>query len=87
MQGMLPHASAPNRSPRSRRTLILSYRAADAFPIYFGESIVRAEAYVRHVRGEPAAYARFSQERIPIPRYPRETKSLYELQELSRAAR
>ena len=34
MNAMTPHASAPNTSSRPRRTLILSYRAADAFPIY-----------------------------------------------------
>ena len=32
MDAMLPHASVTNRSRRPRRTLILSYRAADAFP-------------------------------------------------------
>jgi hypothetical protein len=81
---MTPHASAPNNSSRARRTLILSYRAADAFPVYCGEATYRAETFVRHARGEPAGSARFSLERIAIPRYPQETKSLYELQELSR---
>ena len=37
MHGMTPHASTTNRSERSRRTLILSYRAArftmSEFPI------------------------------------------------------
>jgi ectoine hydroxylase-related dioxygenase (phytanoyl-CoA dioxygenase family) len=84
MHSMTPHASAPNNSSRARRTLILSYRAADAFPVYCGEATYRAEAFVRHARGEPAGSARFSLERIAIPRYPQETKSLYELQELSR---
>jgi len=84
MHCTMPHASAPNRSSRARRTLILSYRAADAFPIYLGDMTPRAEAHVRQARGEPAACARCSPGRIPIPRYPRETKSLYELQELSR---
>src|ERR1700691_4146819 len=34
MHGLTPHASAPNTSPKPRKTLILSYRATDAFPIY-----------------------------------------------------
>ena len=32
---MTPDASVTNRSNRPRRTLILSYRAADAFPGLF----------------------------------------------------
>ncbi len=81
---MMPHASAPNTSSSPRRTLILSYRAGDAFPIYLGEMTVGLEAHVRHVRGERLNTARLSMSVFPIPRYPRETKSLYELQELSR---
>ena len=86
MHAMLPHASAPNSSGRPRRTLILSFRATDAFPVYLGETTLRAEAHVRHVRGQPAAQARFTFAHIPIPRYPAQTRSLYELQELSRRA-
>jgi phytanoyl-CoA hydroxylase len=84
MNGMTPHASVTNHSQRPRRTLILSYRAADAFPVYFGETTVRAETYVRQVRGEPAPAARFSMTEIPIPRQLKQTASLYELQDLSR---
>jgi len=36
MHCMTPHASTTNTSSLPRRTLILSYRAADAFPIYAG---------------------------------------------------
>jgi hypothetical protein len=36
------------------------------------------------VRGEKLATARFNIPSFPIPRYPRQIKSLYELQELSR---
>ena len=67
--GLAPHASSPNRSSRPRRTLILGYRAADAFPIYLGEM--------------SSNVARFDMDRVFVPHYPRETKSLYELQELS----
>jgi phytanoyl-CoA hydroxylase len=84
MNGMTPHASVINISPRPRRTLILSYRAADAFPIYFGETTIRAETYVRQSRGEPAPAARFTLREIAIPRQLRQTASLYELQDLSR---
>jgi ectoine hydroxylase-related dioxygenase (phytanoyl-CoA dioxygenase family) len=88
MHCMTPHASVTNRSNRPRRTLILSYRAADAFPIYVGEMTVSNEAHVRHVRGERLATARFAGlASFSIPRYPRKTASLYELQELSRAGR
>ena len=46
---------------------------------------VSSEAHVRHVRGEPLATARFSgMASFPIPRYPRKTASLYDLQDLSR---
>lgn len=85
MDALTPHASLTNTSSRPRRTLILSYRAADAFPIYCGEMTVKGEAHARRVRGRPAPAARFAMpERFPIPRYPRATASLYELQELSR---
>lgn len=87
MHAMTPHASVTNRSSRPRRTLILSYRAADAFPIYIGEMTAKNEAHVRHVRGERTSLARVTLGEFPIPRYPRKTASLYELQELSRAGR
>jgi phytanoyl-CoA hydroxylase len=85
MNAMTPHASAPNTSSRSRRTLILSYRAADAFPIYVEGQTPSLEAGARLVRGESPTGARFSMTSFPIPRYPKQTKSLYELQDLSRA--
>jgi len=85
MHGMTPHASAPNTSSQPRRTLILSYRAADAFPIYVAESTADAERHVRRVRGPQLSAARFEAGSFPIPRYRQKTKSLYELQELSRA--
>jgi ectoine hydroxylase-related dioxygenase (phytanoyl-CoA dioxygenase family) len=85
MNAMTPHASAPNTSRRSRRTLILSYRAADAFPIYVEGMTPNLEANVRQVRGERSSAARFTMSSFPMPRYPKQTKSLYELQELSRA--
>jgi phytanoyl-CoA hydroxylase len=83
MDAMTPHASSPNNSPFPRRTLILSYRAADAFPIYLGEFSPEHEAHVRLVRGDWSETARFTMDSFPIPRYPQKTRSLYELQEIS----
>lgn len=84
MHCMTPHASTTNTSNCPRRTLILSYRAADAFPVHTGEGTVAAEAHVRHVRGQRLNVARFSMTEFPIPRQLHKTASLYELQELSR---
>ena len=86
MHCMTPHASVTNRSNRPRRTLILSYRAADAFPIYSGDVTVELERATRLVRGKPAESARFSFQEFPIPRRKQRVASLYELQELSRKA-
>ena len=85
MHGMTPHASAPNVSSRPRRTLILSYRAADAVPLYCGSMTVKGERFVRLVRGELASEARFDGDSFPIPLYREDTASLYELQAQSRA--
>ncbi|MCU1275513.1 MAG: Mitomycin antibiotic biosynthesis protein [Bryobacterales bacterium] len=87
LHGMTPHASAPNTSAHARRTLILGYRAADAYPIYAGETTVHAERHVRLVRGERSPRARFGMQDIPIPRYQDIPKSLYELQRRFREER
>jgi phytanoyl-CoA hydroxylase len=84
MHCMTPHASTTNTSRLPRRTLILSYRAADAFPIYVGPATLDAEAHVRLVRGQQLNVARFSVTEFPVPKQQRKTASLYELQELSR---
>ncbi|NKB70186.1 MAG: phytanoyl-CoA dioxygenase family protein [Candidatus Latescibacteria bacterium] len=85
MNGMVPHASNTNNSARDRRTLILSYRAADAFPIYCGEMTGKTEVFSRLVRGQWAPSARFDMEAFPIPQYRQKVvASLYDLQEQSR---
>jgi len=84
MNCMTPHASVTNRSNRPRRTLILSYRAADCFPVYAGEATSELEVSSRLVRGKYSDFARFSFQQFPIPRRKQRTASLYELQELSR---
>ena len=80
MHCMAPHASAPNTSSQPRRTLILSYRAADAFRIYDGETTTSGEAVVRLVRGRRRDVARFTMNEFPIPTYPGKFISLYDLQ-------
>ena len=80
MHCVLPHNSLPNRSPQSRRTLIYSYRAADAHPIYYGESVLKFEAKVRLVRGSPSPVARFGGPPPVVPRLAGAMKSLYEMQ-------
>jgi phytanoyl-CoA hydroxylase len=80
MQCTTPHSSRPNHSPRSRRTLILSYRAADAYPIYIGQMTAVGEAPVRLVRGHSSPSARIAFSQIAIPKYKRAITSLYDLQ-------
>lgn len=84
MHCMVPHASLPNTSSHSRRTLILSYRSADAFPIYHSEMTHKNEAGIVLVRGKWASSARMTLSEFPIPKYPRNIASLYDLQETSR---
>jgi ectoine hydroxylase-related dioxygenase (phytanoyl-CoA dioxygenase family) len=84
MHCMTPHASVTNRSSRPRRTLILSYRAADCYPVYTGDITDELECCTRQVRGKPASSARFTFQQFPIPRRKQHVASLYELQELSR---
>jgi hypothetical protein len=84
MHCMTPHASITNRSDRPRRTLIVSYRAADAFPIYAGDATSDHERFVRLVRGSTSNSARFTFQQFPIPSQKQKTASLYELQELLR---
>lgn len=81
LHGMTPHASAPNTSAHARRTLILGYRAPDAYPIYLGETTLHAESHVRLVRGKQLSNARFGTLPMPIPRYEGVAKSLYDLQQ------
>jgi ectoine hydroxylase-related dioxygenase (phytanoyl-CoA dioxygenase family) len=84
LHGLTPHASVANRSDRARRTLILSYRAADAFPLHLAGVTDEAEKHVRLVRGRAHAQARLSRRSIPVPRYRKRLASLYELQRSSR---
>ncbi len=86
MHCMTPHASVTNTSPQPRRTLILSYRAADAYLLYYGVMSSTGDNHTRLVRGKPLANARFTMREFPVPRYESKSASLYDLQERSRAA-
>jgi phytanoyl-CoA hydroxylase len=83
MHAMTPHASVTNLSNRPRRTVILSYRAADSFPLFTGDTN-EMEGFTRLVRGKPAESARFSFQQFPMPRRKQRVASLYELQESTR---
>ena len=87
LHGMTPHASTQNHSGKPRRTLIVSYRAADAFPIHIDDRTTETETFTRLVRGSPARQARFDFTRFPVPIYGAKEASLYELQEQSRRHR
>jgi len=87
LHGMTPHASVQNRSGKPRRTLIVSYRAADCFPIHIDNRTNATEEFTRLVRGVQATQARFTFTRFPIPAYAAKEASLYQLQEMSRDKR
>ncbi len=85
MHCITPHSSLPNLSDKARRTLIFEYRASDSFPIYFGPRTVDDEALVKQLRGKPSPVARFGGPPPCIPRMPKDVKSLYHLQETTKA--
>lgn len=84
MSCMTPHASITNTSNKPRKTLILSYRAADTYPVHCGEMSNLVETHSRLVRGKHAPVARFTMTEFPIPQYESRIASLYDLQERSR---
>ena len=81
LHAMTPHSSTTNRSLRSRRTLILMYRAADAFPIYCGPMTLESIPNDRLVRGKLRQEARITLDRVTIPNFRQGIASLYQLQE------
>lgn len=85
MHSLTPHSSLPNLSDHARRTLIFEYRAADAYPIYYDSQIVVHEQFAHQLRGEPSRYARFGGPPALIPAMPENVKSLYLLQEKTKA--
>ncbi|SAK91943.1 phytanoyl-CoA dioxygenase [Caballeronia arationis] len=75
------HASARNESNLPRRTFLPAYRAADAFPIYFGPHAAHNEPGIELLRGRRAKVARVEAGVHSLPIAEREFGSLYELQE------
>lgn len=84
MHCITPHSSLPNRSARPRRTLIFEYRAADAYPVFYGHGTLDDEAGVRPLRGQPARFARFGGPAPMIPKH-MTTSAIYDLQAESKA--
>lgn len=78
---VLPHSSLPNRSNRSRRTLIYEYRASDSLPLYFGLMTVATERMTHLLRGKPAQFVRCGSLAPLIPQVSDNYASLYELQQ------
>jgi hypothetical protein len=68
-----------------RRTLVFQFRAADAFPIWYGPMTAKGEAIYRPIRGRIARFARFDGPRPLVP-YGGNYTSLFELQAQSKAA-
>jgi ectoine hydroxylase-related dioxygenase (phytanoyl-CoA dioxygenase family) len=79
------HGSKPNLSGRSRRLLLLQYRAADSWPLL---NLPKWEEWQGHiVSGEVTLEARFVQTPVRMPLPPaRHQGSIYENQRGSRAA-
>ncbi len=77
----LLHYSAPNTSDRFRRAYLPAYRAADAFPIYFGPHAAHNEAGVTVLRGQTTDVARTEAGAWRLPLAERPFGSLFELQE------
>lgn len=75
------HASARNESSLPRRTFLPAYRAADAFPIYFGPHAAHNEPGTELLRGKHAKAARVEAGTHALPIAEREFGSLYEVQE------
>src|SRR5262245_42044613 len=79
----LVHGSAPNLSPRPRRLLINSYRAADAIP--FTPDSTHTPLYGRLLRGQEARVARRQAGDIRMPPdFSTGYTSIYELQTKAR---
>ena len=75
------HGSAPNISDRPRRLLLMGYQAADAWPLSGG---VDWDNWANDIlRGEPTNQPRLENVpvRMPLPRMPGGSGSIFELQE------
>jgi phytanoyl-CoA hydroxylase len=75
------HYSPPNRSDKLRRAFLPAYRAADAYPIYFGPHAAHNEPGIKLLRGRLSDRARVKAGNWLLPLAQREFGSLFELQE------
>ncbi|MBO0655679.1 phytanoyl-CoA dioxygenase family protein [Streptomyces triculaminicus] len=75
------HSSEKNLSDMYRRVFIPAYRAADAFPIYYGPHAAHNEPGAKLLRGAPAKTARSEGGEWRLPIAAAEFNSLYEIQE------
>ena len=80
LHGLTPHSSLPNCSNEDRRTLILAYRAGDAYPLFYGRRTVKDEERLTPVRGRRARHARFGGPAPIVPEINDLTVSLYDIQ-------
>lgn len=78
---LLLHYSAPNQSDKIRRAFLPAYRAADAYPIYFGEHAAHNEHGVRLLRGSASQVTRVTAGTWRLPLAERPFGSLFQLQE------
>ncbi|WP_194915860.1 phytanoyl-CoA dioxygenase family protein [Catenulispora rubra] len=87
---LVVHGSEKNVSDRYRRAFIPAYRAADAFPIYYGPHAAHNEPGAKLLRGRLATTARSEGGVWRLPIAEAEFNSLYEIQEgahLTRSAK
>lgn len=78
---LVVHASERNTSDRYRRAFIPAYRAADAFPLYYGPHAAHNEPTAKLVRGVPSKTARGEGGVWRLPIAAAEFNSLFEIQE------
>ncbi len=78
---LLLHYSPQNDSERYRRAFLPAYRAADAYPIYFGPHAAHNEPDIILLRGNTSEVARVEPGRWRLPLAERPFGSLFELQE------
>ena len=83
LHGLVVHGSDKNLSLHPRRVLIISYRASDCFPIYFGihsDRIIEHEKNIKIVRGQESKYARVESNSWKLPISRKLFSSIYRLQ-------
>jgi ectoine hydroxylase-related dioxygenase (phytanoyl-CoA dioxygenase family) len=78
---LLLHYSAPNHSGKIRRAFLPAYRAADAYPIYFGPHAAHNEPGVRLLRGSASQVVRVTAGTWRLPLAEKPFGSLFQLQE------